>query len=248
MSTFYNVGTPTESVSLAFGNGQPEHYGKPMVFSMPAITQVTACSWLRVSPAFSPVGGRYEYLFSYYADSKRDQLNLFTGNYYHGERVGVFINEEIVTVDEPDFNHLHFDNQWHQLCFSWRNSDGQVNIFSNGQPILTQNNVKTNVVIPGEGELVICQRTEGGTQFQENKYCFGDVAGINIWDFYSDANNIGEVNDCTSKGNIFHFDLNMMDLSGKLYELSEGKGWCRQGKKPTVELIDNSQLFLNGMR
>lgn len=79
------------------------------------------------------------------------------------------------------------DGNWQHLCIAWRNTDGKVSSYRNGQLIDSRLSFLTGGSIVGSGSLNICRRSDLGAAF------IGKISNFNIWSTFLPANEIASM-------------------------------------------------------
>ena len=139
---------------------------------------------------------------------------MYSGWGERQEGIGQWIGGEgkFGGVATPNDARKIYNDEWHSICGSWRSSDGEISLFLDSKSIYTGNRINEEQVVPGDGELVVCQRWSAGG-FRDERHCYGEIGAVELWDYYSDSTNIHCVSDCWSVGNTFH--LNWTDAASR---------------------------------
>ena len=77
------------------------------------------------------------------------------------------------------------DGKWHQICATWRNSDGRWKSYKDGAMVKTGTGFKTGYTIQGGGSLTLGQEQDKvGGGFQASQSFQGMLTNVNVW-FYA---------------------------------------------------------------
>ena len=74
------------------------------------------------------------------------------------------------------------DGNWHHICATWENSNGDYQFFKDGSRLAHGTGFKTGYTIPAGGSLVLGQEQDslGGAFFAPEAFQ-GTLANVNIW-------------------------------------------------------------------
>ncbi|EDO42224.1 predicted protein, partial [Nematostella vectensis] len=81
-----------------------------------------------------------------------------------------------------DFN--LYDGEWHHIIFTWENSEGEYQIYIDGNKIKSNKNKRVGYAIK-QGILSLGQEQDsygGNGGFDKNQCYRGNITGVNIWD------------------------------------------------------------------
>ncbi|XP_032239543.2 neuronal pentraxin-1 [Nematostella vectensis] len=127
-----------------------------------------------------------------------------------------------------DFN--LYDGEWHHIIFTWENSEGEYQIYIDGNKIKSNKNKKVGYAIK-QGILSLGQEQDsygGNGGFDKNQCYRGNITGVNIWDqVLPDDDILALANKCPSGvGNVVSWDalvsLAEDDLKGCPQECGRG--------------------------
>jgi hypothetical protein len=76
------------------------------------------------------------------------------------------------------------DGNWQHLCIAWRNTDGSIFSYRNGQSVDSRVNFNRGGSIVGGGNLNICRRSDLGASF------VGNISNFNVWSSFLSAGEI----------------------------------------------------------
>ncbi|XP_031572615.1 fibropellin-1-like [Actinia tenebrosa] len=79
------------------------------------------------------------------------------------------------------------DGNWQHLCIAWRNTDGNVSSYRNGQLVDSRRSFTTGGSIVGTGTLNICRRSDLRAAF------IGKISNFNIWSYFMTAKQIASM-------------------------------------------------------
>ena len=92
---------------------------------------------------------------------------------------------------------------------TWKNSDGALNFYKDGELKYQTVNFKTNYIIKPEGALVLGQEQDGFfSGFSSNQSLRGSLAGVNVWDRVKSPAEIEEYSSscrCVDAGNVYQW-------------------------------------------
>ena len=76
------------------------------------------------------------------------------------------------------------DGNWHQICATWRNSDGQWKSYKDGVLTSTGTGLKTGYTITAGGSLVLGQEQDTvGGGFDSTQSFKGMLTNVNVWSY-----------------------------------------------------------------
>ena len=100
------------------------------------------------------------------------------------------------------------EDQWHQICFVWENSNGSWKLYQDGKETAHGHGVaKNHEVVPG-GSLVLGQdQDKVGGGFDSSQAFVGDLSGVNMWNEVLSGEEISSMSkQCHSgEGNVFEW-------------------------------------------
>lgn len=117
------------------------------------------------------------------------------------------------------------DGEWHHVCATWRNTDGQNKIFIDGKLEENGTGLSADHIIEKGGVVVLGQEQDSlGGGFQDNQALVGKIANLNLWDTIFPLKEIVEMSkNCFSrKGNVLSWEQFRSDIRGtvKVHEPS----------------------------
>lgn len=101
------------------------------------------------------------------------------------------------------------DGQWHQICATWENVNGEWKFYKDGEEKKTGTGLKIGYAIKAEGSLVLGQEQdslEGG--FQANQSFQGSLTNVNVWSHVLPPSTIKELSGCcrAGEGNVYMWE------------------------------------------
>lgn len=94
------------------------------------------------------------------------------------------------------------DGQWHHICATWRNSDGEWKFYKDGKMESTGQGLKTGYTIKAGGSLILGQEQDsvaGG--FNSTQSFKGVLTNVNVWSQVLQQSLIMEMSECCQTGN-----------------------------------------------
>ena len=79
------------------------------------------------------------------------------------------------------------DGKWHQICVTWKNSDGSFQLYKDAEPGFTGTDFQTGYTIKGGGILTVGQEQDRdsdykcGDNFDASQSVQGSIANLNLW-------------------------------------------------------------------
>ena len=79
------------------------------------------------------------------------------------------------------------DGRWHQICVTWKNSDGSFQLYKDAEPWYTGTDFQTGYTIKGGGTLIVGQEQDRdsdnqcGDNFDAKQSVQGSIANLNLW-------------------------------------------------------------------
>ena len=102
------------------------------------------------------------------------------------------------------------DGQWHHICLTWENLNGDWVFYKDGVPVKSGNRLKRGHVIPKDGTVVIGQEQDvPGGKFNKEEAFPGDMTQVNMWNRVFDASEISQMAascDLGRNGNVLCWD------------------------------------------
>lgn len=98
------------------------------------------------------------------------------------------------------------DGQWHQICATWENVNGEWKLYKDGKMVKTGTGFKKGYVIEAEGSLVLGQEQDiPGGKFQEIQSFQGSLTNVNVWSHVLPESTIKELSGCcrAGEGNVY---------------------------------------------
>ena len=100
------------------------------------------------------------------------------------------------------------DGQFHQICATWRNSDGQWKLYKDGELAKEGTGLKKGYTIHASGSLTLGQEQDTlGDRFDANQSLQGMLTNVNVWSFALPASKIKEMSGCclAGKGDVYEW-------------------------------------------
>ena len=86
------------------------------------------------------------------------------------------------------------DGGWHQICVTWKNSDGSFQLYKDAVPGFTGTDFQTGYTIKGGGTLMVGQEQDiCGDDFDASQSVQGSIANLNLWSCVLPAEAISEM-------------------------------------------------------
>ena len=74
------------------------------------------------------------------------------------------------------------DDQWHQICTTWENVNGEWKLYKDGKMEKTGTDLMTGYVIQAGGSLVLGQEQDSaGGGFDQSQSFQGSLTNVNVW-------------------------------------------------------------------
>ncbi|KXJ07612.1 Neuronal pentraxin-2 [Exaiptasia diaphana] len=155
-----------EISAIKFSGNTVADYIK-VIRTLPQMTSLTACVWMN-----NAHGSVLSYAVTYRpneiligdTDAQSRTLNLWIGEKEFN--TGVFV----------------YDRQWHHICVTWENSDGQIIVYNDGHQLAKRSNFNKGHTIESGGTLIIGQDQDTfGGGFQLKDSYAGELTGVNMW-------------------------------------------------------------------
>ncbi|XP_078366327.1 neuronal pentraxin-1-like isoform X2 [Oculina patagonica] len=160
------------------------------IWGMRSLTQFTICFWIKTSDTDRGTP------FSYAVSGKDNELII-----YNVGSLRLFING-----DNRATGVSANDGQWHQICATWENGNGDWKLYKDGDMQNSGTGFKTGYTIQAEGSLVLGQEqdsTEGG--FDAGQSFQGSLTNVNVWSNVLPSSTIKEMSVCcrVGEGNVY---------------------------------------------
>ena len=100
------------------------------------------------------------------------------------------------------------DGQWHHICATWENANGEWKLYKDGKLERTATGLKTGHVIRAEGSLVLGQEQDStGGNFDQSQSFQGSLTNVNVWSYVLPASTIEELSGCcrAGEGNVYRW-------------------------------------------
>ena len=111
------------------------------------------------------------------------------------------------------------DGKWHQICFSWKNSDGKYKVYKDGVVVKTGTGFKKGYLIKGGGSLVLGQEQDKlGGSFDSSQSFKGSLTNLNVWSYVLPEGEIKEMSNCCRagpEGNVYMWENFLYAIIGK---------------------------------
>lgn len=159
-------------------------------------------------------------------DTKKDMLYTFI--FFFSVLYALFVSYWSINVLIYLFRRAVIsvrDGEWHHVCATWRNTDGQNKIFIDGKLEENGTGLSADHIIEKGGVVVLGQEQDSlGGGFQDNQALVGKIANLNLWDTILPLKEIVEMSkNCFSrKGNVLSWEQFRSDIRGtvKVHEPS----------------------------
>ena len=110
------------------------------------------------------------------------------------------------------------DGKFHQICLTWRNSDGQWKIYKDGDLAKSGTGLKKGYCIQAAGSLTLAQEQDSlGDAFDANQSLQGMLTNVNVWSYTLLASTIKEMSrSCLAgKGDVYEWANFIYGIRGK---------------------------------
>ena len=110
------------------------------------------------------------------------------------------------------------DDQFHQICVTWGNSDGQWKIYKDGDFAIAGTGLKRGYTIEAAGSLTLAQEQDSlGDAFDANQSLQGMLTNVNVWSYTLPALTIKKMSHCclAGKGDTFEWANFIYGIKGK---------------------------------
>lgn len=168
--------------------------------SFPALSAVSVCARLQWNPRHKNVSTVFSYAAPVFVNEfqLRGQIDEPKRNHERKARLALLIQGQ----HHPYKAELPIDEDWHQVCVTWRSSDGFWAIYVDGKmgdsgKGETRGNAKD---IHGDGIFILGQDQDsfGGTLTEP---FFGNLTDLNVWGEALEHQNVTEMNTCSQLSN-----------------------------------------------
>ncbi|KTF76880.1 hypothetical protein cypCar_00043520 [Cyprinus carpio] len=168
--------------------------------SFPALSAVSVCARLQWDPRHKNVSTVFSYAAPVFVNEfqLRGQIDEPKRNHERKVRLALLIQGK----HHPYKAELPIDEDWHQVCVTWRSSDGFWAIYVDGKmgdsgKGETRGNAKD---IHGDGIFILGQDQDsfGGTLTEP---FFGNLTDLNVWGEALEHQNVTEMNTCSQLTN-----------------------------------------------
>ena len=98
------------------------------------------------------------------------------------------------------------DDQWHQICATWQNVNGEWKLYKDGKMEKTETGLMTGYAIKAEGSLVLGQEQDSiGGGFDQSQSFQGSLTNVNVWSHVLPESTIKELSGCclAGEGNVY---------------------------------------------
>lgn len=155
------------------------------IWGMRSLSQFTVCFWMKSSDTDPGTA------FSYSVPSQDNELII-----YNYGNLALYIN-----ADQRSTGVSANDGQWHQICATWENANGEWKLYKDGNMEKTGTGFKTGYVIQAEGSLVLGQEQDSpGGRFDRTQSFQGSLTNVNVWSHVLPESTIMELSGCCSSG------------------------------------------------
>ncbi|XP_074610145.1 neuronal pentraxin-1-like [Acropora palmata] len=161
------------------------------IWGMHSLTQFTVCFWVKTT------GPKWT-AFSYASTAAENDLLIDCANSVylsignHAVDTGLVIN----------------DGQFHQICVTWRNSDGQWKIYKDGDLAKSGTDLNKGYSVHAAGSLTLAQEQDSlGDAFDAKQSLQGMLTNVNVWSYTLPASTIEEMSRCclAGKGDVYEW-------------------------------------------
>uniref|UniRef100_A0A8C1RHL7 Adhesion G protein-coupled receptor D2 n=1 Tax=Cyprinus carpio TaxID=7962 RepID=A0A8C1RHL7_CYPCA len=168
--------------------------------SFPALSAVSVCARLQWNPRHKNVSTVFSYAAPVFVNEfqLRGQIDEPKRNHERKARLALLIQGQ----HHPYKAELPIDEDWHQVCVTWRSSDGFWAIYVDGKmgdsgKGEARGNAKD---IHGDGIFILGQDQDsfGGTLTEP---FFGNLTDLNVWGEALEDQNVTEMNTCSQLTN-----------------------------------------------
>ena len=109
------------------------------------------------------------------------------------------------------------DGKFHQICATWRNSDGQWMLYKDGNLVKSGTGLKTGYTIQAAGSLTLGQEQDSvGDAFDAKQSLQGMLTNVNAWSYTLPASTIKELSRCclAGKGDVYEWSNFIYGIRG----------------------------------
>lgn len=155
------------------------------IWGMRSLFQFTICFWMKSTDAAKGTA------FSYNLPNQDNELII-----YNYGNLALYIN-----ADQRSTGVSANDGEWHQICATWENVNGEWKLYKDGKKEKTGTGFKTGYVIQAEGSLVLGQEQDSpGGKFDQEQSFQGSLTNLNVWSYVLPESTIKELSGCCSAG------------------------------------------------
>ncbi|CAB3991322.1 sushi, von Willebrand factor type A, EGF and pentraxin domain-containing 1 [Paramuricea clavata] len=184
------------------------------------LSQFTFTAWFKIS-----IGFQWYQLLSFMVNNMPGNINLrfetgstksYAIGYFVGEIEAKRVRTNIIPVN---------DDVWHHLGFAWSNTKGRWEVLVDGTSRAIRSKIKTGVIIPAGGRLVIGQEYTG-TGFVADRGFHGQLSGVNFWDRAlagEELEALAKTSDSGMQGNILRWFQVLKNIYGPVEKVTPSK-------------------------
>ncbi|XP_078681744.1 uncharacterized protein LOC144916492 [Branchiostoma floridae x Branchiostoma belcheri] len=180
------------------------NYAKPLTTLSRDLTSLTLCMHMRSELNSLVMQG----LFSYAAGNRDNELLLFVEKGFN-----LYLQQLYQLMGDPPV----WDNEWHVICSTWRNTDGAWNFYVDGS--LVGDGIGYNVGgrVQTGGVFILGQDQDFvGGGFADYQAFSGEMSRVNLWDYVLSPAEIGATwaEFCNHHGNVIDWNTVNIDTFG----------------------------------
>ncbi|KAI8513398.1 hypothetical protein Bbelb_100370 [Branchiostoma belcheri] len=176
------------------------NYAKPQTTISRDLTSLTLCIHMRSELNSLVMQG----LFSYAAGNRDNELLLFVENGF---------NQLYQLMGDPPV----WDNEWHVICSTWRNTDGDWRFYVDGWLVGTGTGYNVGGRVQTGGVFILGQDQDSvGGGFADYQAFSGEMSRVNLWDYVLSPSEIGTTwaEFCSHHGNVIDWNTVNIDTFG----------------------------------
>ncbi|XP_023209828.1 C-reactive protein 1.4-like [Centruroides sculpturatus] len=191
----------------------------------PSLNEFTICSWIKPHS----IQREFSTIFSYATTRFNNEFAVSLSNKNGSVKVGVNIAKSYMEMQCP--NTEWTVGEWYHLCVSWFNTNGHLQVYTNGYRChnnTNNNTIARGTIIFGGGVFVVGQDQDDlDGKYEADQAWIGDIADVNMWDEVLTERQMIQAGKCEGKrkkGNIIgglRTSMTALDISISETELCQ---------------------------